>query len=124
MAYDYTFKGTLQFPTPELLTSNLEQLKEQLEDEDENVQELAAEEWENWFSIDEEDTVTLNVIIEAHGPGDWWFVLEGLIESLVEEAEDGHIDAHHESGDTTTRYHAGGETSELDEEELEDDEDE
>lgn len=115
MAYNYTFKGSLTFPTPEVLEANLQQLKEQLEDEDEEVLELAEEDWDNWFSADEE---ILLVNIEAHGPGDWWFVLEGLVESLVEEADDGHIDGHHESGDTTTRFHAGGETSEVDEDEL------
>lgn len=124
MAYNYTFKGTLQYPNAAVLQSNLKQIREQVAEEDEDVADLAEEEWDDWFSVDEEEPEQLVVSIEVHGPGDWWFVLEGLVESLVEEAEDGHIDGTHESGDTTTRFHAGGETSEVDEDELDDEDDE
>jgi len=111
MSADIRFHGKLEYEERSSLEETLEQVQELLEEEDDDLKELLEEEWDSYLVATGKK---LEVDISFSGPSEWWFAIESLVETLVADAVDGHIDGVLEGAPGRTRYFAGGEQDELD----------
>jgi hypothetical protein len=105
------FEGKLGYEDGAAAGEALARAKALLEEDDEDLRELFADETDPFIRVSAE---TIKVTIELSGPSDWWFSLEGVIETLAETATSGFVDGDLEGAEGKVRYHAGGEEEELD----------
>lgn len=118
MAYDHRFTGTYRFADADTLAEALEDARAGLEGEDEDYVDLIEEAWDDWFTVDGD---TLRIDIELHGPGELWFILEAIVETLADAADAGRVEGTQDDDEEdVTVYPAAGE-DDLGDEEDEDD---
>lgn len=112
MSSNITFRGKLAYEEPDAIEEAMDQVRELLAEEDDDLRETLEEDWEGCFKTKGNQ---LHVELVLSGPSEWWFVLESVVETLTAAAADGFIDAAMEGASGKTRYHAGGDEEELDE---------
>lgn len=90
MAYDMRFSGTLVYGSADDMAEAHAEVEELVEEEDPDFVELFQESHEEWFA---EDGANLIVAIDVFGPGDWWFILESIVEIYAGFAVSGVVDS-------------------------------
>ena len=109
MSYDMTFRGTLEYDSPDDIEEALDAVEEEggFDTSAVTMDELVVS----------EDTIYVDV--DASAPASMWFDTLGVLTTLASYATGGYIDATYDSGEEeegveSVRIHAGGEEEELD----------
>lgn len=93
MAYEYSLCGTLDYASASAATKAVDQLDRLIVGDDPDFRSYFEEVRDTAFVI---NGASLQVEIYLSGPGDFWFSIEAIAETLAKAARSGHLDAEHE----------------------------
>jgi hypothetical protein len=98
MSYNMTFRGTLQFLTSDEIDLAEREVAEMIAEDDPDF----ADVWRFEKPI-VRDRLTVTVDIDVGAPGDWWFLLEAIVETYADLAESGKVESWYD-GDQNETY--------------------
>jgi hypothetical protein len=112
MSSEVECTGQLEFESASAREEVLKNVRAFIEDDDADLRAILEESWAATFAP--RGDAGLAVRIAFSGPSDWFFSVEGIVETLAEAAADGFLDLTLEGVPGKARYHAGGREEEID----------
>jgi hypothetical protein len=112
MSSEVQCTGRLEFESAMARERALEEVRAFLEDDDDDLRAILEESWDEAFAPDADAALVVHIAFS--GPSDWFFAIEGIVETLAEAAREGFLDLALEGAPGKARYHAGGEEEEID----------